>query len=613
MQKWLKNFIVIITSTLCCDFVVAQNIPNKSDSVGIYTKIEIYSKRHKLTKYLYKIVFRPIVVSPQKSEVLMKEFKTVTQNSYVNYEGKIIRQIYIQTLDPFGYSTSKQYVEPRNIISNTGNKLHIKSRHLTISNLLLIRKNQIFDSLLLKESERLIRSRGFVRDVSVFVIATSKLSDSVDIYIRELDKWSIIPNIDVSSSKLKINLVEKNFLGLGHEFKNDFIWYHKTGKNSYNTSYYIPNINNTFINSTLHYNADEYRNYSKSFALDRPFFSSFTKWAAGFNFTQQYNEYIINSVDSLLFWQKLKLNIQDYWAGNALLIFKGKSETYRTTNFITAIRFLRMRYLEKPIELYDSLQLFSNEDFYLTSVGISMRKYVQDKYIFKFGVTEDIPIGKVFSLTGGYQKKNTDRFYIGSRFSVGNYFNWGYISGNIEYGTYFRTHNAEQGIVNASINYFTRILEIGNWKVRQFAKSQITIGVNRLPNENITINEGYGIDGFNSPELIGTKRILFTLQTQSYAPLNFIGFCFGPYLIYSIGMLGNETKGFINNKIYSQIGIGVLIKNENLVLNSFHVSISFYPIIPGNGIDIFKTNSFKTNDFGLRDFEIGKPDAIRYQ
>ncbi|MBI5539456.1 MAG: hypothetical protein HY951_05315 [Bacteroidia bacterium] len=612
MQKWLKIIIVLI-STLCYNYVVAQNITVNSDSSNIYNKIETYSKRHNFTKFLYKIVFRPVVSSSQIPEVFIKEFVIVKQHSFVNFEGKIIRHIYIQTLDPFGYSISKPLVESKNIIFNAGNKLHIKSRHLTISNLLLIRKNQIFDSLLLKESERLIRSSGFVRDVSVFVIATSKLSDSIDIYIRELDKWSIIPNIDLSSSKLKINIVEKNFLGLGHEFKNAFTWYHTTGKNSYNTSYYIPNINNTFINSTLHYNSDEFRNYSKSFALDRPFFSSFTKWAAGFNLAQQYSEYIINSGDSLLFWQKLKLNIQDYWAGNAMQIFKGKSETNRTTNFITAIRFLRTRYIEKPIGLYDSLRVFSNEDFYLTSVGISMRKYVQDKYIFKFGVTEDIPIGKVFSLTGGYQKKNTNRFYVGSRFSLGNYFNWGYLSCNIEYGTFFRASNAEQGIINANVNYFTRILEIGNWKIRQFVKSQVTIGVNRLPNENITINDGYGIDGFNSPELIGTKRILFTLQTQSYAPWNFIGFCFGPYLNYSIGMLGNETKGFINNKIYTQIGIGVLIKNENLVLNTFHVSVSFYPIIPGNGIDIFKTNSFKTNDFGLRDFEIGKPDAIRYQ
>ena len=103
------------------------------------------------------------------------------------------------------------------------------------------------------------------------------------------------------------------------------------------------------------------------------------------------------------------------------------------------------------------------------------------------------------------------------------------------------------------------------------------------------------------------------LQTQSYAPWNFIGFHFGPYLTYSLGMLGDAGTGFKNSKVYSQIGLGVLIKNENLVFNTFQISISFYPLIPGIGQDIFKMNSFRTTDFGFRDFEIGKPVPVVFQ
>ena len=109
------------------------------------------------------------------------------------------------------------------------------------------------------------------------------------------------------------------------------------------------------------------------------------------------------------------------------------------------------------------------------------------------------------------------------------------------------------------------------------------------------------------------SRLLFTMQTQSYAPWNFIGFRFGPYVTYSLGMLGDALTGFKNSKVYSQIGVGVLIKNENLVLNAFQLSISFYPIIPGHGYNIFKMNSFNTTDFGFRDFEIGKPGPVVFR
>ena len=92
-----------------------------------------------------------------------------------------------------------------------------------------------------------------------------------------------------------------------------------------------------------------------------------------------------------------------------------------------------------------------------------------------------------------------------------------------------------------------------------------------------------------------------------------LGFRFGPYLIYSAGILGAQSNGFNNSRIYSQIGIGVLMLNEKLVFNTFQISIAFYPLIPGNGRDVFKVNTFKTSDFGFRDFIIGKPDYIAFQ
>jgi hypothetical protein len=78
-------------------------------------------------------------------------------------------------------------------------------------------------------------------------------------------------------------------------------------------------------------------------------------------------------------------------------------------------------------------------------------------------------------------------------------------------------------------------------------------------------------------------------------------------------MIGDDAGGLKKSKVYSQIGLGVLIKNENLVINTFQISVSFYPLIPGIGRGIFRMNSIRTTDFGFRDFEIGKPGRIQYQ
>jgi len=196
---------------------------------------------------------------------------------------------------------------------------------------------------------------------------------------------------------------------------------------------------------------------------------------------------------------------------------------------------------------------------------------------------------------------------------LGNYYRWGHLSSNFEYGTFYRASNFEQGAFTANVSYFTNLIEVGKWRFRHFIKPQLTLGVNRFTNDGLTLNDGYGLTGFNSKGFSGTKRLLLTFQTQAYAPWDLVGFRFGPFLSLSLGMLGDDAEAFRKSKVYSQIGVGVLIKNVHLVINTFHVSLAFYPSIPGIGHDILRINSFRTTDFGFMDFVIGKPEVVIFQ
>jgi hypothetical protein len=608
-----KILILILISFFLGNFVSAQQDTIKKDSTALYKNIESYSKQSKFRTFIYRLVFKPIAAITKK-KTKKKVYKKLIQKPYYTFEGKIIRNISIVTLDPFGYSVTDTVSAKQNFVTKAGNGMHVKTQNLTILNLLLIRKNEPFNSFRVKESERLIRSQKYVHEVSFFVVAAGKKSDSVDIFIRELDIWSIIPGGSVSSSHVRINLTDKNFLGTGHEFQNAYTHTSADEISTFNTNYIIPNIRNSYVSAKLHYGFDGNKYYTRSLTVDRPFFSPLAKWAAGITIASRYKKDSLEYDNPSYLPLNLKFSTHDYWAGKAQQIFKGNNEEEVATNLILAVRYLRVRFSEKPSELYDSLHAYSNEDFYLGEIGISSRKYVQDKYIFKFGVIEDVPVGKVFGLTMGYQvKPDSRRLYLGIRASFGRYNQWGYMSPNLEYGTFFNESHAEQGVLTAGINYFTGLFEIGKWKFRQFVKPQVTVGINRFQYDSLTLHEGYGLDGFNSTALSGSNRLIFTIQTQSYAPWNLIGFRFGPYITYSFGMLGDAETRFKTSKVYSQLGFGVLIKNENLVFNTFQISISFYPLIPGIGQDVFKMNSFRTTDFGFRDFEIGKPSIVRYQ
>ena len=615
MQTWFKTLLILVfVAALTNDFAFAQKKPVTKDTTKVYKSIESFSVKRKSTKFVYQLLFRPVAQNKAGKHVKKKVYKKLIQKPYSDFEGKIIRNINITTLDPFGNSIADTIERPQTVIVKVGNKVHVKSQHITIRNLLLFRPNQEFDAQLVKESERLVRSQTYVTDVSFFVDLTARNSDSVDITIRELDNWSLIPGGGASTTSFTANFIEKNFLGLGHELKPEFTWNDAVGRYAYKVNYYIPNIRNTYINSTFHIGREESGNFSRSFAIDRPFFSPYAKWAAGVDFAHQFRQDYIRGTDSLLIRQQFKYNVQDFWVGNAVRIFKGNTEYNRSTNFITALRFYRVRYLEKPEEEFDIQHYFADENFYLGSVGVSARRYVQDKFIFKFGITEDVPVGEVYSFTGGYQVKNgVGRIYLGGRASSGHYYPWGYLSFNGEYGTFLNKSRSEQGVITLGLNYFTGMVEVGKWKFRQFVKPQFTIGIHRFDYDSITINDGFGLDGFNSTALSGSRKMLLTFQTQSYSPWNFVGFRFGPYFTFSLGMLGNEKTGFKNSNVYSQIGVGVLVKNDHLIINTFQISFAYYPSIPGRGQNVFKANSFKSADFGFRDFEIGKPAVVLFQ
>jgi len=576
---------------------------------GVYQKIETFSTQRKITNAIHGCIIRPASrFSSQPACVT----KPNANDVYSQFEGKIIRRINIVTLDPFGYSVQDTSAAPHDFFAKSGNTLHVKTQHLVIRNRLLIEKNDRFDSLLVRESERLIRSQSYVQDVAITAALTGENSDSVDIFIRETDLWTIIPDGAFSNTTATFKLSDKNLGGLGHTFSNSYTQNYINGKYAYSAYYYIPNIKNTYINSRLSYSIDDEGNYFKSLKIERPFFSPVARWAGGAYAVQQMLPSWIYKNDTTRLYLKSKSNIQDYWLAAAWQVFNGNSETDRTTKLILSGRILNVRYLEKPIEQPELMDYYSNERFFMSGLGISSRKYVRQSYIFRFGTTEDVPVGFANGLVVGYQIKNHERWYWGLQNSWGNFFKWGYFGANFQYGTFINASKPTQSVLTASLNYFSHLITIGDWKFRQFAKPEITIGMNRSSYDRLTLNDGYGINGFNSNGLSGTSRFLVVLQTQSYAPWNLLGFRFGPYLNLSFGMLGTEASGFSHSRMYPQIGAGVLIRNDYLVIKYFQFSFAYYPSIPGMGDNKFKGNPFRTTDFGFQDFILGKPDIVEF-
>lgn len=588
---------------------ISQDTISQKQKENLEKLEQTAKERGGFARFIHKLVFRP--VRAKTTSNLPKQNLV----SYKEFEGKIIRNINITTLDPFGFSETDTLKQPKNWGERTGNNLHVKTRNRTVRNLLLFKKNQRLDSLKVKESERLVRSQRYIRRVRVEPVMISEDSDSVDISIRVLDSWSLIPQGSISTSRMNLEVSERNFLGLGHTFRNDFQQRFDDSRRAYGGRYIIPNIRNTFINSTFIYDIDVNENSVKSFEIGRTFFSPLTKWAGGMYFDERFLRDSLPDTSEEFALQNFKSRNQEYWVGRAFNLSNSNTEADRTLNLVTTLGYYNTSFSERPSIEYDPTGFFSNSQTYLMSVGLTSRRYIQDRYLFEYGRTEDVAIGKVYSITGGFQDKNNIRRpYLGMKYSFGNYYNFGFFGSDFEAGTFFNKGETEQGMIRVSAVYFTKLYQTGSWYFRQFIKPEIALGFDRNPivKDQFNLSGTNGIEGFND-RLLGTRKALLSLQTQSYAPGIWYGFRFSPFVNFTFGMLGNKNTPFFDGKLYSKIGLGVLISNDFLVFNQFQLSVAYYPTIPFEGDNIFKFNSFNNDDFNLQNFRIEQPEVIKLE
>lgn len=610
MYKLKKHIVLIILVFLIPKLnaqIITETDSLKTQKDGLVEKIVNEKERSGVGKLIRRLFVKKSGSSSTKKEVQQRILP------FSEAEGKIIRNIEINTLDPFGYSIEDLDRVPDKFIEKAGNTLHPKTKNFVINNYLLFEKGNDFDSLKILETERLIRQQRFSRKVR---IDYNVIGDSVDLVINSLDSWTLFPTMTFSGSKVGFRLRERNFMGFGHDFDNYYRQNFETGKNRFQTRYTIPNIQRTFISFGVGYSSNEESEFTKAISVQRRFFSPFARWAGGVYLGERaYLDSIPNEIDVNA--QEIKYRQSDFWAGYAFRLFDSQNPENRLTNLVVSGRYFNVNYRQTPEENLDPVDFYSNQDFILLGVGISKRNFKQDKFIRNYNIVEDIPVGMTIGMTGGMQRKNNDdRFYLAGSMKMGEYFKFGYAGFNLQYGGFLKSGRSEQSVFSLQIDYFTRLMSWGRWKFRSFVSSDLIIGNNRVNSrgDRLTLNENdpLGINGFYSVNVIGTKKWLTNFQVQSYSPYQLLGFRLSPIFSSSFGLISDKNNHLTKGKLYTRIGLGLLLTNDFLVFSNFQVSFSWYNQIPGHGENLFKTNTLQVSDFELMNFDFGKPELIEY-
>ena len=130
-------------------------------------------------------------------------------------EGLPILEVSIDNGDIFDLEREEQSLW----IHRWANKLHINTRKKTIEEQLLFDPRDGYSQQLIDETERLLRSRGYIHDAKI--TAEEVCGEGVKLAVTTTDNWTLTPSISLSRSggetRTAFELQESNLLGLGTE------------------------------------------------------------------------------------------------------------------------------------------------------------------------------------------------------------------------------------------------------------------------------------------------------------------------------------------------------------------------------------------------------------
>ena len=598
-SKETKAFVPKDTIIQVSGSLVPADLSRNEKTIAFYDSLKSKASRTKLTKALFDLV----IVSPDTSS--RKKIVNNTLENFREYSGKKIRKIHIQRLSVFGADVNNPgYYNPHGI-ERLLNSTHVNTNENIIKKYLLFSEGDTISPLILSDNERILRQLPYIDDARIIVVPVS--GEEEDIVVVTKDVYSLGGDFILKSKNSgTFRVFEKNIFGMGHEFGLD-IPYSAGSPDSpgIGMNYDIKNIQRSFIDLNLnYYNALGKKTFGLS--VSKNLVSSTTKYAGGISVRQTFTT---EDLDTLPKPEPLKYNFQDYWFLRSFLVDKES-----VTRIIAGLRYTTNNVFQRPLINPNSYHSFQKYKFLIGTAALSVQKYYKTNLIYSYGRTEDIPYGLLLRLSAGMEiNEFKNRVYSGLDLSFGRSSeNLGYFYTSAGFGTFIQDNHPDQGVLLLNMNYFSNLIYLGSLKIRNFVNISYTRGFYRNDEEYLAIAKTNGFTGFSNDSLRGNQRIVLSLESVVFNPINIYGFRFAFFGFTDMAFLEgiNEVSGKAG--VLSGIGIGIRIRNDNLIFNTFQIRLGFFPNPP----QYSRINSLNVSGEQLlhpNNFDPGPPAVIPYR
>lgn len=581
------------------------------EAASFYDSLKTAASSNVFTSTLYNALFPgpdTLGADWQKVKLPLK-----ADSVYQAYEGKVIRRVVIKRFEAFGPTLANPLGEPETWLGRLGNSLQVNTHVDVIRKNLFFKEGDYVEPLRLAENAQILRALPYFAELNLVVAPVFGSNDLVDVFVLAKDVFAYGLELGiVNASIYDVSVFNNNFLGRGN--KVNFTLRTNTAESPFllinNLSYRIENIKGTFFNASINYQHTNYL-HSTALKIERDFYATNARYAGGVAFA--------NTIETKgVFYpsyeqNQIRYNTQQLWLGKPIPLLPGLA----FKQLVVSASLDNKQFMQRPYTTANLNSLYYNSSQKLLSITLSSNAYYTSNYVYKFGATEDIPYGSILELTLGPESyEYYNRFYYGLRFAKARYFKGlGYFSGSLVATGYSANDLFEQAQFGARLDYFSDLYTEGIYKIRYFLTGNYRLGVNRLAGESLNVVEELGVVGLGSSDTIhfsGTKKLTLNYTALVYTPVYFYGFKLAVVNYASLAFVGAADKLAIGNKLFTGFGLGVLLRNENLVIKTLQLRVGYYPGIPGDGSGLqFEIRGINLLEF--LDFKPKPPRVIRYK
>lgn len=547
--------------------IVPSTISMRDKNLVFFDTLKNRASRSSLTRKLYSFI---IVNSDTLNK---KQFSGTSDVTYLPFSGKKIRKIVIKRLNVFGSDLNNPALEKSNRADNILNKTHINTNENIIRKYLLFSEGDVISPLILSDNERLLRQLPFISDARI--VASPVSDEEADILVFTKDVYSLGGTYTYNTMKKgALSIFDKNIFGVGHELGID-IPYDRNAPDSpgIGVHYLADNLAKSFVNLNVYFlKGLGVKTYGVD--LSRKLVSSTTKYAGGISISEMYTS---ADLSTLYLPAPVKYNLQDYWLMRSFMVNKES-----VSRIIIGARYTNNNVFSHPQITPESYYNLQKYRFFIASAAFSIQKYSKTSLIYGYGRTEDIPYGALFKFTAGREfNEFKQRTYLGGEVSfakssktLGYFYTYTGLSG------YLNQNNTEQGLLSVGMNYFSNLINLRNSQLRNFLYFQYERGFGRYSNEFLKFTSDNGFSGFKNDSIKGTQRLSISLESVLFSPINLYGFRFAFFGFTDLSFLSDTNEILGRGYALSSIGIGVRIRNNNLVFNTLQFRLGYFPNPP---------------------------------